>query len=134
MSVDLETSLKIPKEVTVTNMRPDITIISNQSRQFGIVELTVPNEERMEISGELKLQKYEKIAQEARGNGWKVKIWAVEVGCRGFPAALLAYFLKDIGYKGSQKKKTLEKIGQAAEYASHSLWKASHYKSWGFKN
>ena len=131
MSVDIGKSLKIPPEITFTNLRPDITLISNQTKQIGIVELTVPNEDRIEISGELKRQKYEQIAQDGKLNGWRVKIWAVEVGCRGFPATSLAYFLKDIGYKGKGKKETLEKIGQAAQYASHTLWKASHYKNWG---
>ena len=49
-----------------------------------MVELTVPSEERVEVSGELKRLKYEKIAQDARLNGWGVRVWAVEVGCRGF--------------------------------------------------
>ena len=123
--------MKIPTEISFTSLRPDITLISYQSKQIGIVELTVPNEDRIEISGELKRQKYEQIAQDGKLNGWRVKIWAVEVGCRGFPATSLAYFLKDIGYKGKGKKETLEKIGQAAQYASHTLWKASHYKNWG---
>ena len=78
----------------------------------------------------MKRQKYEQIAQDGKLNGWRVKIWAVEVGCRGFPATSLAYFLKDIGYKGKEKKDALEKIGQAAQNASHTLWKASH-KNWG---
>ena len=133
MSVDLENSLQVPKEVTLTNLRPDITLTSRKTKQMGIVELTVPSEERIEVSGELKRHKYEKIAQEGRMNGWRVKIWAVEVGCKGFPAASLAFFLKEIGYKGSQRKRTIEKIGKAAEYASHSIWKASHFKTWGSK-
>ena len=133
MSVDLENSLQVPKEVTLTNLRPDITLTSRKTKQMGIVELTVPSEERIEVSGELKRQKYEKMAQEGRMNGWRVRIWAVEVGCKGFPAASLAFFRKEIGYKGSQRKRTIEKIGKAAEYASHSLWKASHFKTWGSK-
>lgn len=133
MKVDLEGKLQIPKEVVATNLRPDITLISFKTKQFGMVELTVPSEERIEVSGELKRQKYEKIALEARSTGWQVKIWAVEVGCKGFPAVSLSNFLKDIGYKGGQRKKTCEAIGRSAEQASHSLWKASFYKDWGTK-
>ena len=114
-------------------MRPDITLISTKTKQFGIIELTVPSEERIEVSGELKRLRYEKIAQEARAGGWKVKVWAVEVGCKGFPAVSLSNLLKDIGFKGSQRKKTCERIGKSAEQASHSLWKASFYKDWGSK-
>ena len=63
--------MQVPKEVTLTNLRPDITIISMKTKQFGVVELTVPSEEIIELSGELKRHKYEKIAQENRMNGWR---------------------------------------------------------------
>ena len=45
MSTDLENCLKIPKEITFTNLRPDIILISRSTKQFGMVELTVPSEE-----------------------------------------------------------------------------------------
>ena len=73
ISVDIGKSLKIPTEISFTNLRPDITLISNQSKQIGIVELTVPNEDRYEISGELKRQKYGQIAQDGKLNGWRVQ-------------------------------------------------------------
>ena len=133
MTVDLERKLQIPREVTTTNLRPDITLISRKTKQFGMIELTVPSEERIEVSGELKRLKYEKIAQEAKVNRWHVKIWAVEVGCKGFPAASLCNLLKEFGFKGGQRKKTSEAIGRAAEQASYSLWKARYFKDWGPK-
>ena len=98
---------------------------------MAIVELTVPSEERIEVSGEIKRMKYEQIAQEGKLKGWRVRIWAIEVGCKGFPAASLSSFFKDIGYPGGKRKKAVESIGRAAEQASHSLWKASFYKEWG---
>merc|ERR1711879_459838 len=125
MSVDVDNQLQVPSDVTTTNLRPDITLISRSTRQFGIIELTVPTEERVEVSGELKKLKYEKIAQDAMLNKWRVKIWAVEVGCRGFPASSLFTFLKDIGYQGGQKKKAIETISRVAEQSSMALWKAS---------
>ena len=131
MAVDLEGQLKIPVEVTITNLRPDITITSRNTKQMAIVELTVPAEERIEVSGELKRMKYEHIAQEGKLKGWRVRIWAIEVGCKGFPAASLSTFFKDIGYPGGQRKKVVESIGRAAEQASHTLWKTSFYKDWG---
>ena len=128
MSVDLKGGLKIPVGVCSTNLRPDIILVSSKTKQMGIVELTVPIEDRIEISGELKRNKYEKIVTEGMQNGWKVRCWSVEVGCRGFPAISMSRFLKDIGYPGGQRKKAVEAIGNAAENASKSLWKASHHK------
>ena len=46
-----------------TNLRPDILLVSDSSRKMGVVELTVPSEERIELSGELKRTKY-RILQE----------------------------------------------------------------------
>ena len=131
IAVDLETGLKIPIAICSTNLRPDITIVSRKTKQIGLIELTVPNEERIEVSGEIKRMKYEPIVQEGRKNGWSVRIWAVEVGCRGFPAVSMSTFFKDLGYKGAEKKRAIERISKTAEEASHSIWKASHFKEWG---
>ena len=131
MSVDLEGGLKIPVEVCTTNLRPDIIIVSKSTKQMGIVELTVPIEERIEISGEIKRCKYESVVVEGKQNGWKVRCWSVEVGCRGFPAASMSTFLKEIGYPGGQRKLVIEKISNTAEEASRTLWRASHFRKWG---
>ena len=47
----------MPEEVAITNLRPDMLLISDSSKKMGIVELTVPGEERIEVSGELKRTK-----------------------------------------------------------------------------
>ena len=46
---------------------------------------------------------------------------------------LMSLFFKDLGYKGSEKTRAVEKLSKAAEQASHSLWKASHFKEWAGK-
>ena len=131
LTVDIDTNLKIPSEICQTNLRPDLIMVSRKTKQLGIVELTVPNEDRVEVSGELKRLKYEPIVQEGRQNGWRVIVWAVEVGVRGFPAMSMSTLLKDLGLKGGERKRAIERIGKVAEEASHSLWKASHFKKWG---
>ena len=133
MEVDLGKRLKVPLCMGITNLRPDILLISEKEKQMGIIELTVPSEERIEISGELKKTKYETLVEMGRQKGWNIRMWAVEVGCRGFPAASMATLLKDLGYTGGQRKRLLSKIGSAAEIASHSIWKWSHIKEWGSK-
>ena len=131
LEVDLGQRLKVPTYVTDTNLRPDILLISEATKQIGIIELTVPSEERIEISGEIKRAKYATLEQGGRQNGWGVRIWTVEVGCRGFPASSMATLLKDMGYRGSQRKTLLKKIGNTAEVASQSIWKWSNFKKWG---
>ena len=131
LEVDLGGRLKVPTEITTTNLRPDMMIISSKTKQASIVELTVPSEDRIEVSGEIKKTKYEAIAVEGRQRGWKIRIWAVEVGCRGFPAASMASFVKEIGYRGKEGRKALDKISHVTETASRSIWNWSQIKHWG---
>ena len=128
---DLDGRLKIPAEITTTNLRPDMMLISRQTKQAGFIELTVPSEERIEVSSELKKTKYEAIAIEGKQRGWRVRIWAVEVGCRGFPASSMASLIKEIGYRGKDGKRVMEDISRAAEMASHAVWRWSQFKNWG---
>ena len=106
-------------------------MISERSKQLGIIELTVPREDRVEISAELKKMRYAPLEEAARRKGWKVRTWTIEVGCRGFPAASLPTFLKDIGLVGSKKKSIVQSVRHEADRASQSIWRWSHWKEWG---
>ena len=72
--VDLENSLKVPRQVAETNLRPDILLVSDSSRKIGVVELTVPSEERIELSGELKRTKYRILQEDGKKNKWDVQV------------------------------------------------------------
>ena len=133
LQVDLDGKLKVPVEVADTHLRPDMLLISRGTRRMGIIELTVPSEERIEVSSELKKNKYEGLKTEGKTNGWAVTVWAVEVGCRGFPASSLATLLKDMGIAGGERRRRLKRIGEAAERASKSIWNWSKIKEWGQK-
>ena len=106
-------------------------LMSEGSKRVGLVELTVPNEERVELSGELKKAKYAELEREGRRKGWTVRTWTVEVGCRGFPAASMATFLKDIGVGGGERSRSLKRIGEAAERSSKAIWGWSCIPGWG---
>ena len=114
-----------------TSLRPDMILISRNSKRMGVIELTVPSEERIELSSELKKTKYAGLQSEGKRNGFAVTVWAVEVGCRGFPASSMAALLKDMGVDGGERKRRLKKIGEAAEKASKSIWNWSRMKEWG---
>ena len=132
LHVDLDRKLKFPREVAVTNLRPDMLLVSESTKRIGVVELTVPSEDRIEVSGELKKAKYAPLQEQGKVNGWNVNIWAVEVGCRGgFTAASMASFLKDIGIAGRERNLQLKKIGEEALSASRMIWNWSHFTQWG---
>ena len=129
--VDLNGGMKIPSSITVTNLRPDMILLSESTKQLGIIELTVPSENRIEVSSELKKAKYAPLAEEAKQKGWRVRIWAVEVGCKGFPARSMTVLLRDMGYTGRERKDLLRRIGETAEEASRLIWRWSSIRDWG---
>ena len=108
-----------------------MVLMSNSTKKIGLIELTVPSEERVEVSGELKKARYAPLQEEGKANGWKVQVWAIEVGCKGFPAASMASFLKDMGLPCSERAHKLKKIGEVAENSSRKIWGWSHFTEWG---
>ena len=131
LQIDLNKHVKIPKEILETNLRPDLVVTSEKKKMLGMMELTVPYEDRIEVSKEIKRAKYQEIVDAGESKGWKVTLWTVEVGCRGFPGNSLNNYLRDIGFSGSERTKHLKRIGETAQSASNSIWKWSHFKKWG---
>ena len=131
LQVDLNKHVKIPRAILQTNLRPDLVVMSEKKKLLGMMELTVPYEDRIEMSCEIKRNKYKDIVVAGERKGWKVMLWTVEVGCRGFPAASLGNYLRDIGFSGTERSKQLRRIGEIAQSASNEIWKWSHFRSWG---
>ena len=128
---DLDGNLKFPIQVADTNKRPDMILVSESTKRIGLIELTVPSEERVEVSGELKKARYAPLQEEGKTRGWNVHMWAVEVGCKGFPAASMGSFLKDIGIAGGERNRQLKKIGEVAMSSSRRIWNWSNFTQWG---
>ena len=60
---------------------------------------------KRQVSGELKKAKYAYLLDEGMTRGWNMHMWAVKVGCKGFPAASMVSFLKDIGITGGERNR-----------------------------
>ena len=77
----------IPPDILVTAEKPDIVIINRQPQDnekfISIIELTVPWEERLEISRELKTNKYTSLINDLKEAGFSVDFIPLEVGVRG---------------------------------------------------
>ena len=129
LMADLTSRLRIPESIVVTNLRPDMVLTSESTKQMGVVELTVPGEDRLEVSGELKKMKYEELHTGAEAGGWRVSIWTVEVGSRGFAYRSLAQLLKDMGVEGKEKKGIIRKVEDVAEHCSNRIWQWSNNPS-----
>ena len=95
-----------------------------------MVELTVPWEERVEEAHQLKKDKYADLQAECAERGWKTWVFAVEVGCRGFPAQSLWGALRALGLTGQSRSAAVRKAAEAAERASCWLWLRREEKTW----
>ena len=131
MKVDLDRQLSIPTDIACTNQRPDLIIYSRSSRKIAIIELTVPGEERVGVANELKKLKYTELEEECKRKGFVPRIWAVEIGSRGFPASSMSGMLKDFGLTGRGRKDALKKLSQTAVEASQVLWWKASVPEWG---
>ena len=93
--VDVQKKLKFPEYIAVTLMRPDMLLLSQATKAVHVVELTVPWEDRLDISYELKAAKYQDLVDEVRIKVWNVSLMPTEVGSwlRGETLATLRYLL-----------------------------------------
>ena len=130
MQSDLGPTLRFPREIASTNLRPDIVLWSKQYRQVVWVELTVSWETRLQESHERKRAKYQPLADEVREKGWKVWNLPVEVGCRGFTGQSLCQAMGILGIVGRARRDLISNICNKAEEASSWLWRKRNEASW----
>ncbi|MGH0123308.1 UNVERIFIED_CONTAM: hypothetical protein FKN15_067757 [Acipenser sinensis] len=106
MLADVGQRLIFPPEIATTNLRPDIVLWSGSARLVHLVELTVPWEDAVDEAYERKKLRYAQLATEAEQRGWRVRVYPVEVGCRGFVAHSTTRFLRDVGFSGQELRRT----------------------------
>ena len=97
-------------------------LLSRSTKTIIVAELTVPWEVRLAISHQLKKAKYQDLIDEALLKGWHATLFPIEVGCRGFPATSVRYFLQRVGLEPKHLKKATREIAMAAETSSRWLW------------
>ena len=90
----------------------------------------MPWEENIQAAYERKKLKYLELAEECKQKGWRVMLYPVEVGCRGFPGTSLARLCKELALD----KKLLRNIAEVVEKSSFWLWTKRKETSWGRKD
>ncbi|MGH0152676.1 UNVERIFIED_CONTAM: hypothetical protein FKN15_052941 [Acipenser sinensis] len=120
-----------PPEIATTNFRSDIVLWSGSARLVHLVELTVPWEDAVDEAYERKKLRYAQLATEAEQRGWRVRVYPVEVGCRGFVAHSTTRFLRDVGFSGQELRRTVRNLSEAAERSSNWLWLRQKDSGWG---
>jgi len=95
-----------------------------------MVELTCPCEENIEARNREKLAKYTTLVADCQIANWKVHLFAVEVGARGYAAQSLTTCLRLLGLKGRPLRTCVEAAGDEALRTSFWLWFLKENEVW----
>ena len=129
MSVDLKQKLAFPN-IIQTSLRRDIVIWSDKDKCLVMVELTVPWESRCEEACERNKAKYSNLQEQCKQKGWRVWLFPVEIGARGFPVQSLWKMFSALAIKGANRKRALGTLSLTSERASSWLWMKREESSW----
>lgn len=127
---DLDTTLIIPPDVAVTQLRPDIVLLSRMTKAVIVIELTCPCEENMEKWHDTKTDKYSLLLRTIQINGWAVHFFAVEVGARGYCSDSVRTCLRRLGFPPKSIRCILKLLGSIAMKCSFHIWLARDSKPW----
>ena len=127
---DLDKRLVFPPNIVVTSLRPDIVIFSNRSSTVIMVELTCPSEENVERQHEIKLLRYTDLRADCELKGWKVHLFAVEVGARGYTAQSFSACLRALGFRSRPLRACLQQVGDEALRTSFWVWFLRDNDTW----
>ena len=101
----------------ITELRPDIVLVSDETKQLIIVELTCPNEAGMEDARQRKLKKYLDELVPACKPTHKTTLLTVEVGNRGFLNASSQQALQRLGVWSGELHRQLSNTVLRGSYA-----------------
>ena len=121
-AADLPDWNQYPEMIRKSGLRPDIVLHSQTAKEIILIELTVPYESRIEAAHLFKTEKYADLAKSLREDGFKTKVFAIEVGARGFIGSSAYSLMKQLSISGKSMKRTLKAMAEAAEKSSSWIW------------
>ena len=130
LEVDLNKKLVFPREIVMTNLRPDIVLSCQKAKTVVMIEPTVIREDHIEEANERKRLKYDELRELCTSKGWAARCLPVEVGVRGFSAQSVHHLLSVFGVKGKERRTIVKNISEAAARASSWLWIKSAEVNW----
>ena len=115
---DIDSNYCFTIHIAFTQLRPDITIFSNDLRKVILIELTCPCEENMESWHSTKINKYLALKATIESNGWSVEIFTVEVGARGYCSKSVLYCLKKLGFNNTLIRNNIKNLSKSSTKCS----------------
>ena len=79
----IELSYLFPPQLAISDLRPDITVLSQLEKEAMLIELTVCNEASYEAAQHRKTEKYLELASEVEANVFNAELITLGVGSRG---------------------------------------------------
>ena len=101
-----------------TQLKPDIVLHFKTAKSMHLIELSVSYEYRVEEAHHYKTEKYADFAKELRASGCKIKVYAVEVGARGFAGSSVYCLMKEMNFMSKSLKRNTKALYEAAKKAS----------------
>ena len=127
---DLNSNLLLPPFLAITRLRLDLILYSQSSKTCVILELTCCCEENIDQWHSKKFAKYDTLCEAIKLNGWKVHLFPVEVGARGYCGSSVKSCLLRLGLSGKLLKSSMKSLSLASMKASFHIWQCRDSKVW----
>ena len=127
----------IPSDILVTNgygSKPDLVMISRQSKTIALLELTCPLERNLAKANEFKNDKYASMQGDLEEKGWKVHLVPFEVSSRGqilkHTQISILTTLKHFHVKIPTQQKFFKNLSKISLLCTFSIFHAYQTKEW----
>ena len=111
--VDFNSNYCLPVPTALTQLRTDITILSDHSKKVILIELTCLCEENSKSWHGTKIKKYLALKTIIECKGWCMKLFEVEVGARGYCSKSFLCCLKKLGFSNKLIRSTIKNLSKS---------------------
>lgn len=115
-----------PEKIAASPLRPDELIFSEMTKTLIMIELSIVSEDLAPGRHKEKTDKYAELVTQCMQNGWKVFLFAIEMGSRGLAASSLYTLRRQLGLE----KLTIWKMSKMALRCSYVIYLHRSTKEW----
>ena len=127
---DLKSNFCFPFHIVFNQLRPDVTIFSENLRKISLIELACPCKDNIESWHSTKVNKYLALKTIIVCNNWCVELCSVKVGARGYCSkSVLCYFVK-LDFNNTIIRNSIKKLSKSSTECSFCIWLARSNKDW----
>ena len=123
----------IPPDILVTTSRPDLVLLSRETKKVFVLELTCSFERNMDNANARKTLKYTALKQDIEDQGYICSLIPFEVGSRGYINRKSKIQLLNVFIENKIKtnfKKCFQHMGKLSLLCSFSIFNAYTQPSW----